>query len=118
MRCRWLVSTVESIWDDPRSDYRPEPSLIEGENEQMENALSGKVKALKSLSIDIGTEIRTSNKLLEQMDLEFEGSTGLLQKTMNRLKGITKGGHWKLWLYLFFFALFVFGVCWFVIKFR
>lgn len=109
---------VQTEQYEARSSTRPPPNLVEGENARMENALSGKVQALKSLSIDIGTEIRTSKKLVDEMDLEFEDSTGLLQKAMHRLKGLTKGGHWKIWLYLFFFVLFVFVVCWFVIKFR
>ncbi|CAI9729620.1 BET1 homolog [Octopus vulgaris] len=96
----------------------PGNSFIEGENDNLESSLKGKVKALKSLSIDIGTEIRTQNTFLDEMDSDFEGSTGLLQKTMHRLKGITKEGHWKIWLYLFLFTLFVFGVCWLVVRTR
>ncbi|GAB1609588.1 BET1 homolog [Argonauta hians] len=96
----------------------PAQGFVEGENDNLENALKGKVKALKSLSIDIGTEIRTQNKFLDQMDSDFEGSTDLLQKVMHRLKGITKQGHWKIWLYLFLFTLFVFGVCWLVVRTR
>ena len=36
--------------DAQKAEYRPEPGMIEGENERMENALTGKVKALKSVS--------------------------------------------------------------------
>ncbi|XP_005099527.1 BET1 homolog [Aplysia californica] len=102
----------------PQPQYQDTSRMLEEENEQMESELSGKVKALKSLSIDIGVEVKEQHMLLSQMDEDFESSGGLLGKTMGRLRGITKAGHWKLWLYIALFAFFVFFMCWVIVRFR
>lgn len=51
--------------------YEPLPSTshdaLEEENERMAEDLQGKVHALKSLSIDIGTEIKYQDKMLGDM---------------------------------------------------
>ncbi|KAK3795979.1 hypothetical protein RRG08_042972 [Elysia crispata] len=98
--------------------YQDTSQMLEEENQQQEDELKGKVKALKSLSIDIGFEVKEQNKMLTKMDDDFESSGGLLGKTMGRLKAITNAGHWKLWLYIALFALFVFFMCWVIIRFR
>ncbi|CAG5132111.1 unnamed protein product [Candidula unifasciata] len=81
--------------------YQDTSQILEDENQRMEDELQGKVKALKHLSINIGEEVREQNKYLRQM-----------------LKSITNAGHWKIWLYMALFALFVFFMCWVIIKFR
>ncbi|GFO30407.1 Bet1 homolog [Plakobranchus ocellatus] len=98
--------------------YQDTSQMLEEENQQQEDELKGKVKALKSLSIDIGFEVKEQNKMLSKMDEDFESSGGVLGKTMGRLKAITNAGHWKLWLYIAVFALFVFFMCWVIIRFR
>ncbi|KAK7898789.1 hypothetical protein WMY93_019642 [Mugilogobius chulae] len=42
-------------------------SVYEEENEQLQEGLRAKVSALKSLTIDIGTEVKYQNKMLEDM---------------------------------------------------
>ncbi|XP_055900839.1 BET1 homolog [Biomphalaria glabrata] len=100
------------------TSYKDTSQMLEEENEQIENELKGKVKALKSLTIDIGNEVREQNKYLQQMDDNMESSGGLLTKTMGRLKSITNAGHWKLWVYMLLFVFFVFFMCWVIIRFR
>ncbi|KAH9500540.1 protein transport protein bet1 [Bulinus truncatus] len=100
------------------STYKDTSQMLEEENDHIENELKGKVKALKSLTIDIGNEVREQNKWLQQMDDDMESSGGLLSKTMGRLKSITNAGHWKLWLYILAFVFFVFFLCWVIIRFR
>jgi len=90
--------------------------MMEQENDRMADELSTKVRALKSLSIDIGNEVRTQNRLLGDMDDEFDSSGGLLQSTMARLTNISKAGHHKLMWYLILFALVVFFVCYIAIR--
>lgn len=92
--------------------------LVEDENNAMEGMLSDKVKALKSLSIDIGHEVREQNKFLKNMDNDFDGSTGFLQSTMKRVSAMARAGHNCHLFYLFLFACFVFFVCWVIIKTR
>jgi len=98
--------------------YQDTSRHVEDENQQLEDELKGKVKALKSLTIDIGSEVREQNKMLSEMDSDFDASGGLLGKTMGRLRGITKAGHWKIWLYMAAFAFFVFFMCWVIVRFR
>lgn len=52
--------------------YEPLPSTsahsgMEDENERMTEELQGKIHALKSLSIDIGTEVKYQDKMLGSM---------------------------------------------------
>lgn len=49
--------------------YEPLPSTshIEEENDQMTNELKDKIHALKSLSIDISTEVKYQDKMLRDM---------------------------------------------------
>lgn len=88
-----------------RSHAAGEYSHTEHENEQLEEDLSHKIKALKSLTIDIGHEVREQNKFLKTVDDDFDSSGGLLKSTMGRLIAMTKAGHNR---YLFLFAIFFF----------
>ncbi|XP_011451070.1 BET1 homolog [Crassostrea angulata] len=98
--------------------YQPTAQMLESENDRMEQELSGKVKALKSLSIDIGNEVREQNKFLGEMDEDYDKSGNLLLATMGRLKAITKSGGPKLWCYMLLFCLFVFFLIWVIVRFR
>lgn len=97
--------------------YQPTAAMLEEENTQLENALSGKVKVLKSLTIDMGNEVRHQNKMLKGMDEDFDKSGNFLEATMGRLKRLTQAGHYKLWIYLLLFTFFVFFVCWLIVRF-
>ncbi|KAK6191546.1 BET1 homolog [Patella vulgata] len=98
--------------------YTPTSQMLEDESQQLEDQLSSKVSALRTLTIDIGTEVRSQNKMLNDMDNDFDKSGGLLASSMNRLKAIAKSGGHRFIFYLLLFALFVFGVCWMIVKFR
>lgn len=84
----------------------------------MTEQLKDKIHALKSLSIDIGAEVKYQDRLLNDMGDDFERTGGFLGNTMNRVKRIAKGGHNYYILYLFLFSIAVFVVLWMVIKFR
>ena len=91
---------------------------VEDENDKMEEELSHKVKALKSLTIDIGEEVRQQNKELSGMNDDFDKGGGLLDATVNRLKRITRSGGHKHICYLMMFGLFIFFIIWMIVKFR
>ncbi|XP_074392213.1 BET1 homolog isoform X2 [Zonotrichia albicollis] len=58
-------------------------SVYEEENDRLTESLRSKVSAIKSLSIEIGTEVKNQNKMLSEMELSFAKSKdcpGLLQK--------------------------------------
>lgn len=84
----------------------------------MADVLADKVKALKSLSIDIGQEVREQNKFLKSVDDDFDNSGGFLRATMGRVSAMAKLGYNCHLLYILLFACFVFFVCWIIIKTR
>ncbi|XP_063042021.1 BET1 homolog [Engraulis encrasicolus] len=93
-------------------------SVHEEENEHLQEGLRAKVNALKHLSIDIGTEVKYQNKMLTDMDSDFDSTGGLLGSTMGRLKLLSRGSQTKLFCYLLLFALFVFTILYWVIRLR
>ncbi|KFQ08917.1 BET1, partial [Leptosomus discolor] len=70
------------------------------------------------LSIEIGTEVKNQNKMLSEMDTDFDSAGGLLGATMGRLRMLSRGSQTKLLCYMMLFALFVFFVVYWIIKLR
>ncbi|XP_068603479.1 BET1 homolog [Brachionichthys hirsutus] len=93
-------------------------SVYEEENEHLQEGLRAKVTALKSLSIDIGTEVKCQNKMLNEMDTDFESSGGLLGATIGRVKQLSRGSQSKLLCYMLLFCFVVFFVLYWFIKLR
>jgi len=89
---------------------------LEQQNNVMADQLSSKVSALKSLTIQIGDEVRDHNRLLNDMDSDFDSSRGLLGSTMRRLGIVSKAGGHKLMCYLILFALLVFMIIWYLAR--
>ncbi|XP_020834240.1 BET1 homolog isoform X2 [Phascolarctos cinereus] len=93
-------------------------SSLEEENARLTESLRTKVTAIKSLSIEIGHEVKHQNKMLTEMDSEFDSTTGFLSKTMGRLKVLSRGSQAKLLAYMALFSCFVFFVIYWIIKLR
>ncbi|KAM9385441.1 BET1 homolog [Pholidichthys leucotaenia] len=93
-------------------------SVYEEENEHLQEGLRSKVKALKSLTIEIGTEVKYQNKMLVDMDTDFDSTGGLLGATIGRVKQLSRGSQTKLLCYMLLFCLFVFFVLYWFIKLR
>ncbi|KAL0107962.1 hypothetical protein PUN28_014903 [Cardiocondyla obscurior] len=103
--------------------YEPLPStsthnVVEDENERMTEELKDKIHALKSLSIDIGHEVKYQDKMLKDMDDDFERTSGSLFGSVARVLRLSKAGHNYYILYLFLFSIAVFFVLWIVLKFK
>uniref|UniRef100_UPI0035901B7E BET1 homolog n=1 Tax=Myxine glutinosa TaxID=7769 RepID=UPI0035901B7E len=92
--------------------------LYEEENEEMAQHLRDKVTALKSLSIDIGNEVKIHNSIIGETEVAFDTTGGLLGSTAGRLKKLSGGSQTWLMLYLMLFACFVFFVLYWVIRLR
>ncbi|XP_065901903.1 BET1 homolog [Dysidea avara] len=92
--------------------------MIENENDHLVNALSGKVAALKSLSIDIGDEVRSQNTILRDMDSDFDNTGGLLGSSMKRVKNMAKAGHNRWMCYMILFIVLVFFIVYYIVKWR
>ncbi|GMH72235.1 hypothetical protein TrRE_jg3327 [Triparma retinervis] len=58
---------------------------MESQNNERIGALSDQVAALKSLTLDINSEVTEQNRLLNDMDSGFGNIGGLLGSTMNRI---------------------------------
>lgn len=99
--------------------YTPLPDdLVEETNEQLTSELKDKIHALKSLSIDIGQEVKYQDKVLGDLDEDFDRTGGYLGNTMNRVIRMARASHnYYIW-YLFVFSIVVFFILYFVIKFR
>ncbi|XP_030847439.1 BET1 homolog [Strongylocentrotus purpuratus] len=93
-------------------------NAVEEENQHLTENLRSKVSVLKTLSIDMGHEVNEQNKLLSDMDQEFDASGGFLGATMGRLSRLSKGGLHCHYLYLFLFAAFVFFIIYVILKSR
>ncbi len=87
---------------------------LEEQNNVREEELRGKIGALKSLTIDIGAEVREHNRLLRDVDDGFDSAGGLLRQSMDKVLSLAKGGSRHHLLYLFLFCLFVFLVLWWI----
>lgn len=103
--------------------YQPLPTssnertnAIEEQNEELTDALGDKVHILKSLTIDLGNEVKEHNKFLNSLDEDFERTGGFLNKTINRVVRLGKGSHNYYILYLLLFSFVIFFVIWILIR--
>lgn len=106
-------------------NYQPLPQsnggqqdMLEEENERLEAELQGKIGALKSLTIDIGNEVRFQDKLLRGIDDDMDRTGGFLGNTMARVVRLGRNGHQKYLCYMFLFVLFVFFLLYVTLKLR
>lgn len=100
--------------------YSPLPSDvangIENENDEMTEDLRQKIHTLKSLSIDIGNEVKSQDRLLRDMDDDFEKTGGFLGHTISRVMRLSRGRHNYYICYLLIFVIFIFFILYIVIK--
>jgi blocked-early-in-transport protein 1 len=92
---------------------------INYEDEDLEERLASKTSRLKQITISLNDELKNSNKLLNDLDTDFDKSKGFLGMTINRVVRLSKsGGSCKIYLYLILFSMLVFFVLYLVIKFN
>ncbi|XP_067647349.1 BET1 homolog [Eurosta solidaginis] len=89
---------------------------LEDENERAAEELKHKIGALKSLTIDIGNEVRYQDKLLRGIDDDMDRTGGFLGNTMARVVRLGKHSGGRHMCYIFLFILFVFLILYVVIK--
>lgn len=92
--------------------------MLEEENERLEAELQGKIGALKSLTIDIGDEVRYQDKLLRGIDDDMDRTGGFLGGTMARVVRLGRNGHQSYMCYMFLFVVFAFFVLYVTLKLR
>ena len=82
-------------------------NLMEQQNEERVAMLAAQVSQLKSLSIDIGNEVREQNTLLDEMDGSFGSVTSLLGTNITRIGNMLKTGGGRHMMMLVGFVVFV-----------
>ena len=92
--------------------------IIEKENDQLLSNLQGKVAALKSITIDIGNEVKDQNKYLNGVDNDFDFGEGLMGTTMKRLQVMAAKSNKRFTLYLVLFSFGVFLLIYYILKWR
>ncbi|XP_046384442.1 BET1 homolog [Ischnura elegans] len=91
---------------------------VEEENDRMTDELKDKIGVLKSLSIDIGAEVKYQDKLIKGLDDDFDKGQGVLGKTMSHVLKLSRGSHNYYLLYLILFSFLVFIILWIGIKYK
>ncbi|XP_044754551.1 BET1 homolog [Coccinella septempunctata] len=101
--------------------YEPLPQRsneIEDENDKLTEELRDKVNVLKSLSIDIGNEVRYQDRLMNDIDDDLERTGGFLGKTMNNVLKLSRNSHNCSILHIVLFSVTLFFILYIVLKFR
>uniref|UniRef100_A0A8C9I1U5 BET1 homolog n=1 Tax=Piliocolobus tephrosceles TaxID=591936 RepID=A0A8C9I1U5_9PRIM len=97
-------------------------SACEEKNERLTESLRSKVTAIKYFSIEIVHEVKTQNKLLAEMDSQFDSTTGFLGKTMGKLEilsiGSQKQSCWALQCCFIYLSSFFFFFIYWISKLR
>lgn len=92
--------------------------VIEAQNDQLMEQMSDKIKTLRTLSIDIGEEVRTQNQDLGGMGDDFDTTGSLLGSSMKRLKAMGNAGHNRWMLYIVIFIIVLFFLLYYIIRLR
>ncbi|XP_054161528.1 BET1 homolog [Oppia nitens] len=105
---------------NPNNGYTGESGFddMETQNNQLIDGLRSKVGTLKSLTLDMGDEIKDQNHFLKDMDNTFDSSWGLLSSSLSRVKRLANSGQNRHILYIILFSFFVFFVIYIIMKFR
>lgn len=112
------IGTMRRAGGNSYAYHQVPAAELEQENDEMTDNLKEKISALKSLSIDIGAEVKYQDKLLRDMDEDFERTGGFLNNTISRVLRLSKGSHNYYIFYLFLFAFVVFFILYVTMKFR
>uniref|UniRef100_A0AC35GTN2 t-SNARE coiled-coil homology domain-containing protein n=1 Tax=Panagrolaimus sp. PS1159 TaxID=55785 RepID=A0AC35GTN2_9BILA len=91
-------------------------AYLEQENDQLLEGLKDKIGTLKRVTINIGDDVRSQNRLLDQMGTDFDASQGLLGATMKKLGIVSRAGGGNVLCYLVLFAFFVFLCIYFMVR--
>jgi len=67
-------------------------SILERQNDERISELSNTVNHLKSLTIEIGNEVRDQNSMLDDMGGGFANAQALIGKTMGRIGDMLSSG--------------------------
>lgn len=92
--------------------------MYEQQNNALVDQLNDKVDLLKTLAIDFNKEAKDQNKMLDEMEGDFDGTGTFLAGTMSRLDKMINTGGSNHMCYLVIFIFVVFMFLYFAIRYR
>ncbi|CCE65428.1 hypothetical protein TPHA_0L00720 [Tetrapisispora phaffii CBS 4417] len=104
-----------SPFDKSKLDYSQSTlAQLESQSEENMNVMNEKIKALKSLSLRMGDEIRGSNKSLDTLGDTFENATVKLKHTYTNMMIMAKksGISFTTWILIFVVVFLLFFWVW------
>ncbi|EGG16632.1 hypothetical protein DFA_07610 [Cavenderia fasciculata] len=81
--------------------------MVEQRNDDSGQLLKEKVETLKRISIDIESQVRESNSLLDDLNLDLNNARALLSNTMKKLSDLAQTATSRHMLYLVAFVVLV-----------
>ncbi|CAK8992539.1 Bet1-like SNARE 1-2 (AtBET12) (Bet1/Sft1-like SNARE 14b) (AtBS14b) [Durusdinium trenchii] len=90
--------------------------MMERQNDAAIEDLEDKVGQLKDITRSIGSSIKDSNSLLDQMGIDFDKAASLLKGTLGHLKGMMANKSSKHMIYMVLFVLCLFMLMYFLRK--
>lgn len=75
-----------------RNSNRATEDIIDAQNREYHDRLAAKSSYLKSLAFDMETEAKDHHKLLAGLDDDFDGTSGFLGSSLNRVKHMMNSG--------------------------
>uniref|UniRef100_A0AC34Q644 t-SNARE coiled-coil homology domain-containing protein n=1 Tax=Panagrolaimus sp. JU765 TaxID=591449 RepID=A0AC34Q644_9BILA len=91
-------------------------SYLEQQNDVMLDNLRDKIGNLKRVTIDIGEEARSQNRLLNDLGRDMDANQGLLGATMRKLGIVSRNKGGNVLCYLVLFSFFVFLCIYYMIR--
>jgi hypothetical protein len=83
-------------------------ALLQARNDELVEELQEKVCGLGVVAADIGQQVTTSNRILEDMTQKFDAARDLLHNTHARLRGIAKEPSCRNFMIITFFCVVLF----------
>ncbi|GAM27779.1 hypothetical protein SAMD00019534_109550, partial [Acytostelium subglobosum LB1] len=108
--------------DDNNSMNRSSPNsfnseqLVEQRNDEQGQMLKEKTEVLKRISIDIESQVRESNSLLDDLNGDLSNAQALLSNTMKKLTHLAQTATSRHMMYLILFVVFVFLLLYYIIS--
>ncbi|XP_034248254.1 BET1 homolog [Thrips palmi] len=93
-------------------------NLQEEENQALAAKLQDRVRLLRSLSIEIGAEVRYQNSLLGHLDDDLDRTDGVLHKAVTRVAHLARSPQYYYFVIIFLFSVACFATVWCVVRFR
>ena len=93
-------------------------NILESQNNERINELSDQVARLKGLTIDIGSEVREQNSLLDNMGDGFMHTGDLLRSSLSRIGTMLETGGTKHMLYMIIFCVVAMCFLWWLMSFK